>query len=63
MIKKIVADEAPQGYGVGIGGGFKAEAAAERFKDKPSAPKINIDGVTSSNNQTSCQQMLSSSVA
>lgn len=46
VIENIVADVAPRGYGVGVGGGFEAEAAAERFEDEPPAPEIDhIDGV------------------
>lgn len=45
VIENIVADVAPRGYSVGVGGGFEAEAAAERFEDKPPAPEIVIDGV------------------
>lgn len=45
VIKNIVTDVAPWGYGVGIRGGFEAEAAAERFEDKP-IPEIIINGIT-----------------
>jgi len=43
VIKNIIADVAPRGYAVGVGGGFQAETDAERFEDKPPAPEI--DGV------------------
>jgi hypothetical protein len=35
VIENLVAGVAPQGYVVGDGGGFQAEAEAERFDDKP----------------------------
>ena len=40
LIKNIVADVAPQGYTIGVRGGFQAEADAETFEDKPPAPKL-----------------------
>jgi hypothetical protein len=43
VIENLIADVAPRGYGVGVGGGFEAEAAAEKFEDKP--PEIIIDGI------------------
>jgi hypothetical protein len=44
VVENIVADVAPRRYGIGIGGGFEAEAAAEIFDDtgKP-APDIDVE--------------------